>query len=331
VGVSATAKLKTRYSTWLAHFRLNPGVKFLMVALVIIAFVLQALRVFDSAYPLMSRGVYDNSNISLDFGAYYTSALSLVHNPSQLYGNSTQGLPQGLANPGFKYLPFFSFLMLPLLPLGYISALFAWNVFQFLLMPVIGLLLYKALKNVNVIVIIGVIWIALLQPIPFPPHYTLSFYDLYTSQSFYWRWGEGNAKVFAAFLIVATYYLSKSRRPYLAGLAYGLAFFDPRFPLYALPLFLMVNWGQHKEFAAATVATLVAGDVILLYDGLAGSFLNMVETSGIGTIPYQYFYIPFYTIVALTVVEGIIHIHQAWSQRSKSMSAQTPPLLAPGP
>lgn len=324
-----TDRMRRLCPPWLANFRLSQRVKALLVAVVVLAFVLQAFRVFLSAFPLMTRGVFDGQPYTLDFGAYYTTAWRLIHNPTQLYTHAAvRGDPPlvfGLPQPGFKYLPFFAFFMLPLLSLNYISALVAWDVFQFLLLPIIGFLLYKALKSFNVILIIVVLWIVLLQPIPFPPAYTISIHDLYTSQSYYFQWGEGSAKVFSTFLIVATYYLSKIRRPHLAGLAYGLAFFDPRFPLYAIPLVLMVSRGQYKKFSVAILATLIAGDAILLYDGLAASFVGMVETSGIGTVFYQYTYIPFYTIVALTAVEGVAFIYKEWHQRSSARGIPTPP------
>jgi hypothetical protein len=299
-------------------FKLDSKLKLIIVVVVIAAFTIQALRVLDSAYPIMSKGVYDGAPFSLDFGAYYTAAWRLVNNPTQLYTpRSIPGDPSlGGYQPGFKYLPFFSFFMLPFLLLDYIPALATWDVFQLLLLPVMGLLLYKALKNFNVIVILGMVWIVLLQPIPFPPHYTVSFYDLYTSQSYYWQWAEGQAKVFETFLIVAAYYLAKTRRSYLAGITYGLAFFDPRFPVYALPLFLIVSWGQYKKFAVAAVMTLIIGDSILFYDGLLASFINEVAIGGWGNPFYQYTYIPFYTIIALTVVEGTAFLYRLRRQRA---------------
>ena len=293
----------------------------------IVAFVAQAYRVLVSAYPVMSKGVFDSSSFSLDFGAYYTAAWRLVHNPAQLYTPGTvSGDPLLPAfQPGFKYLPFFTFFTLPLLVLPYVQALFAWDAFQYILMPVMGLLLYKAMRDFNVLIILGVVWVVLLQPIPFPPHYTLSFYDLYTSQSYYWQWTEGQAKVFEAFLVVAAYYLSKSRRPYLAGVAYGLAFFDPRFPVYAIPLFLILNRSQYKKFTLSAVATLLVGDSVLLYDGLIASFYSNVLVGGVNTPFYQYTYIPFYTVVALTVVEGADFICRTVLPRMRQNPPAGPP------
>ncbi|MDA4124066.1 MAG: DUF2029 domain-containing protein [Thaumarchaeota archaeon] len=326
MGISPHERMKVLYATWMSRLTLTPRVKLLVLAVVVLAFVLQALRVFLKAYPVMSVGVIPGNNFSLDFGSYYASGWRLLHNASQLYapGDVSGYYPLGLRPTDFKYLPFFSFFILPLLALDYVPALIAWNVFQLLLMPVMGLLLYKALKRFNVVVIVGVLWVVLLQPLPIGPHYTISFYDLYTSQSYYWQWAEGQAKVFMTFLIIASYYLSKSRRPYLAGLAYGLGFFDPRFPLYAIPLVLLVNRGQYRRFSSATLLTLIAGDAILLYDGLGASFMTMVETSGVGTLFYQYTWIPFYAIAALTAVEGFAFIHQTWRQRSKSASSSGP-------
>jgi hypothetical protein len=324
-------KRKDLHVPWLG-FKLDQRVKLFIVAVVIAAFTIQALRVLVSAYPVMSKGVSDGQPFSLDFGAYYTAAWRLVHNASQLYtsGSLPGEPPLGGFQPGFKYLPFFSFFMLPLLAFNYISALVAWDAFQFLLLPIMGFLLYRALKNFNVIVILGMVWIVLLQPIPFPaPHYPFSFYDLYTSQSYYWQWAEGQAKVFATFLIVAAYYLSKSRRPYLAGFAYGLAFFDPRFPVYAIPLFLILNRGQYKKFTIAALVTLLVGDSILLYDGLAASFYSNVLVGATSNPFYQYTWIPFYTIVALTVVEGADFIYRA--VRSQKFPPPTSMPTVPGP
>jgi hypothetical protein len=288
------------------HISLTPRVKTILVVLVICAFVVQAYRVFLETYPIMTGGAFGGSNYALDFGSYYNSAWRLTHNLTQLYTNAPArgDYPLAALPTDFKYLPFFSFFMLPMLRLDYTSAFVTWNAFQFLLMPIIGLLLYRALRDFNVIGIVGVIWIALLQPIPFPPHYALSTYGLYHSQSYYWQWAEGQAKVFETFLLAAAYYLSKGKKPYIAGLAYGLAFFDPRFPVYAIPLFLMVNRGQYRKFLVPVVGVLVAGDAILLYDGLAGSFLTMVQTIGLGTTFYQYTWIPLYTIAAVTTLEG---------------------------
>jgi len=291
-----------------------------LIVVIIAAFVLESFRILLEAYPVMTNGFQAPNNYGLDFGVYYNSAWRLVHNPGAIYTQTSVSgdYLNGALATDFKYLPFFLFFILPFLVLNYTSALISWDVFQLLLMPVIGFLIYRSLRNYNVLVIVAVIWVALLQPIPFPPHYNLSFYDLYHSQSYYWQWAEGNAKVFLTFLIVGAWYLSKSKKPYLAGLAYGLAFFDPRFPLYAIPLFLIVNRGQYRKFALAVLATLAVGDAILLYDGLASSFLGTIQSIGVETPFFQYTWIPFYTIVALTVVEGSNYVYRTWLSRSRS-------------
>jgi len=132
------------------------------------------------------------------------------------------------------------------------------------------------------------------------------------------------------FLVVTAYYFSKSKKPYFAGLAYGLAFFDPRFPLYAIPLFLIVNRGQYRNFLLATGVTLVAGDLILLYDGLGSSFVGMISSIGVETPFYAYAWIPFYTIVALTVVEGVNFLYRGWLARTKSGVGSPLPTTAQG-
>ena len=311
---------------------LNPRLKLLIVAVIIGAFTIESLRILISAYPVITHGSQAPNNYRLDFGVYYNAAWRLVHNPGQMYNQSS--VPgdylSGALATNFKYLPFFPVFILPLLLLNYTSAIITWDVFQLLLMPVIGFLIYRAQKNYNVVVIVAVVWIALLQPIPIPPNYTVSFYDLYHSQSYYWQWAEGNAKVLMTFLVVTAYYFSKSKKPYFAGLAYGLAFFDPRFPLYAIPLFLIVNRGQYRNFLLATGVTLVAGDLILLYDGLGSSFVGMISSIGVETPFYAYAWIPFYTIVALTVVEGVNFLYRGWLARTKSGVGSPLPTTAQG-
>jgi hypothetical protein len=302
---------------WLKSFKLDPRLRVLIVSVVIGAFTIQAFRVLESAYPVVSNGAVPGSNITIDFGAYYNAAWRLLHNPTQLYTNGVVGgdYPFKVQPVPFLYLPYFAYFILPYLTLSFTSGAVAWDAFQFLLLPAMGFLLFKALRNYNIIVMIGVLWIVLLQPLPFPPHYTVSFYDLYHSQSYYWQWAEGQAKVFETFFVVLGFYLSKARRPYLAGVAYGIAFFDPRFPLLAIPLYLIINRGQYRRFAIALFGTLAVGDLILLYDGLASSFITMVQTNGLGVPYYQYTWIPAYSIAALTAVEGFNLLYRAVRSR----------------
>jgi len=166
---------------------LNPRLKLLIVAVIIGAFTIESLRILISAYPVITHGSQAPNNYRLDFGVYYNAAWRLVHNPGQMYNQSS--VPgdylSGALATNFKYLPFFPVFILPLLLLNYTSAIITWDVFQLLLMPVIGFLIYRAQKNYNVVVIVAVVWIALLQPIPIPPNYPVSFYDLNRSQSYY--------------------------------------------------------------------------------------------------------------------------------------------------
>jgi hypothetical protein len=305
----------------LLGIRLDRRVKILIVAVATLSFVLLNLRILLSAYAptLTAGGVIPGNNYSVDFGSYYTAAWRLVHNPTQIY---THGLIAGDYPLGtnlittYKYLPFFSFFMLPLLAFSFTGAFVSWDVIQFALLPVIGLLLYKSFKNVNILIIIAVMAIVLLQPLPFPPEFKLTLRQIYFSQSYYWQWAEGQAKVFLTFLIVAAFYLSKSRRPLLAGIFYGLVFFDLRFGLLTLPLVIIVNRRQYRSFLVATLATLAVGDAILLYDGLGSAFLNAVNGEGINTSYFPYTWITFYSIASLTVVEASILLWRWWQNRN---------------
>ncbi len=276
----------------------------------------------------MIDGAVPGNNFALDFGSSYIAAWRLLHDPSQLY---TNGLVSGDYSLGmnpteFKYLPYYAVFIIPLLVFDYVTALVSWNIFQFLLLPIIGLMLYKCLKGLHLLVILTSMWVVLIQPLPFAPNYTIHLQQFYFSQSYYWQWAEGQSKVFLTFLIVASYYFAKTHRPYLAGVLYGLSFYDPRFGLYSIPLFLLINRNQYRRFSLATFVTLLVGSSILLYDGLAASFVNMVVSSGIRTDFFQYTWIPFYSIAVLTVIEAAVFLHALWAKRNNASLPSHPNL-----
>ena len=88
------------------------------------------------------------------------------------------------------------------------------------------------------------------------------------SPSYYWQWGEGQAKVFLTFLLLLSFYFGSKNRPVLSGIALALGFFDVRFGLLAIPLFIMYNRKNLKVATASAISALALSNVMLLYPGM---------------------------------------------------------------
>jgi hypothetical protein len=258
------------------------------------------LVVLAAAYPetmTIDSGCCGDRLLAKDFSAFYTAAWRLIHDPGQVYtsGYVNDGEYHVLPQPeSYKYLPSFLLMVLPFTALPYQQALTAFDVFQFLLLPLVALLVYELTKEKGVAVAAIVAIIALLLPSP-SPHWSLS-------AAYYWQWAEGQSKVLETFLLLLGLYLGKTKRPLLSGVAFGLCAFDPRFALVALPLFFMYNRPSLRRAFGAGAATLLATNATLLVPGVGGGFLTMLFTSGLTTPLYWYALIPLLTIVALTVV-----------------------------
>jgi hypothetical protein len=271
----------------------------IFVAAVLVLLALN-LVVLAAAYPettAIDSGCCGTRLLAKDFSAFYTAAWRLVHNPGQAYtsGYVNDGEYHVLPQPeSYKYLPSFLLMVLPFTALPYQQALTAFDIFQFLLLPLVALLVYELTKEKGVAVALAVAIIALLLPSP-SLHWSLS-------AAYYWQWGEGQSKVVETFLLLLGLYLGKARRPLLSGAVFALGAFDPRFALAALPLFVMYNRPAIRRAFGAGAATLLATNLTLLIPGLGGGFLTMLLTSGITTPLYWYALIPLLTIVALTVV-----------------------------
>ena len=259
------------------------------------------LYTFIAAYPetyTPSLGITTTGNIlAKDFSAYYIGAWRLLHNPSQIYHFGTLGGSEPVILPhpeAYKYLPSFLLVISPLLTIDYQQALLAFDVIQFLMIPLMAYMLYKLLGSKHLAVTFAVMVIALLLPFPTA--------NWGMSPSYFWQWGEGQAKVAITFLLLLSFYLGSKGKPYLSGVALALGFFDLRFGLLAVPLFVMYNRKNLKVAAASAAAALALSNAMLLYPGMGSSFLNMVFSSGLTTPLYYYAYIPFFTMLALIVV-----------------------------
>jgi hypothetical protein len=270
----------------------------IFVAAVLVLLALN-LVVLAAAYPetmAIDSGCCGEKLVAKDFSAFYTAAWRLIHDPGQVYtaGYLNDGEYHVLPQPeSYKYLPSFLLMALPFTALPYQQALIAFDVFQFLLLPLIALLVYELTKEKGLAVAVLVATIALLLPSP-STHWSIS-------APYYWQWAEGQSKVIETFLLLLGLYLGKIKRPLLSGVAFGLCAFDPRFALVAAPLFIMYNRPSLGRAFGAGAATLLATNATLLIPAVGSGFLTMLFASGLTTPLYWYALIPLLTIVALTV------------------------------
>jgi hypothetical protein len=260
------------------------------------------LFTFIAAYPETSKidsGCCAVQPLAKDFSAYYTSAWRLFRNPSQVYtrGFVDDGEFHVLPQPeAYKYLPSFLVLVSPLLTLDYQQALIVFDILQFLLLPVIGLMLCLLLREKGLLLNFAVAVVVLFQPFPAP--------NGGLSVTYFWQWGEGQAKVLETFLLMLAFYLGRVQKPRLSGVVLGLAAFDPRFALIAFPLFLTYNRRRMRSSVGAALGTLVISNIMLLYPGMGSGFLAVFFGSGLSTPVYPYTYIPLPTVLSLSVVNG---------------------------
>jgi hypothetical protein len=288
-------RMRNRAAHWLER---SNRILFLLAMVVLIAL---SLYTFVVAYPETSRldsGISGSGLLSKDFSAYYIGAWRLLHDPSQIYTH-------GYVNDGeyqvypraedYKYLPSFLVVVSPLLSLGYQQALVAFDVFQFALLPLMALLLYELLSRKGLAVTFVVAVIVLLQPIPLP--------NRGLSVTYFWQWGEGQAKVLVTFLLLLAFYLGDSGRHLLSGIVFALGAFDPRFALLSLPLFLFYNRKNLRVSVEGMLVALLVSNFALLYPGTGSGFMNMALGSAAETL-YYYALIPLLMIISLTLVNG---------------------------
>lgn len=258
------------------------------------------LYTFIVAYPQTytpSHGITPTAPIlAKDFSAYYIGAWRLWNNPAHIYVNATfAGEPVFKPYPeAYKYLPNFLLVVSPFLALPYQQALTAFDIIQILLLPLMAYFIYKIESNKPLAITFIVIVIALLMPFP-------------TSQwgfspSYYWQWGEGQAKVFITFLLLLSFYLAWKGKPVLSGIALSFGFFDPRFGLLAIPLFVTFNRKNLKKAFVSLIGSLLVSNAMLLYPGVSSSFLSMMFSQAVSTPLFYYSLIPLFTLSALIAV-----------------------------
>jgi hypothetical protein len=279
----------------------RPSTKTILIIAVAVLIALN-FYTFIAAYPetyTPSPGINTSGSIlAKDFSAYYVGAWRLWNNPSQIYHFGALGGAEPVTPPrpeAYKYMPSFLLIVSPLLSLDYQQALLAFDIIQFMLLPAIAYMLYKLLDNKHPAIALAVMVIALLLPFP-TANWGLS-------PSYYWQWGEGQAKVFLTFLLLLSFYLGRKNRPILSGIALAFSFFDVRFGLLAIPLFIMYNRKNLKAAVASAITMLALSNAMFLYPGTGSGFINMVFSSGVTTPLYYYSLIPFLTLISLIIVD----------------------------
>jgi hypothetical protein len=277
---------------------LSPKILFVFGIVALIALNFYTLMVAIPETYTLDAGINVGGRVlAKDFSAYYIGAWRLWHNSAHVYAGkiTINGEPPIYPQPeAYKYLPSFLVLVSPLLMLSYQQALLAFDALQFALLPLMALLLYGLLNRKGLILTFAVAVIALLQPLPMP--------NWGFSVSYFWQWGEGQAKVFLTFLLLLAFYLGYSGRPYLSGIVFAFGAFDPRFGLLALPLFFMYNRKNPMASVGSMVVTMFLSNITLLYPGTGAAFMNVGLGSGLTTPLYYYAFIPLLTLIALIFV-----------------------------
>ncbi len=179
--------------------------------------ILISLNLFSFllAYPNISQlnsGCCGTTLLAKDFSAFYVGAWRLFSDPSQVYfhGNLNDGGSQIYPQPEqFKYLPSFLFIVAPLIFETYNQTIVTFDIIQFLLLPLVALLIYKLVipKGLLLTFLAGLPALLLLSP-----GILWGF-----SAAFYWQWSEGQSKVLETFLLLLSLYLAYTKKPRFSG------------------------------------------------------------------------------------------------------------------
>jgi hypothetical protein len=270
---------------------------FVLASVIIIVLNLYTLSV---AYPTMTHPLnLGGADLPRDFSVYYIAAWRMFHNPSQIFnpGALKDGEPPIYPSlTPFKYLPSFLVLISPLVNLSYYQAFWVFDAFQFALLPLMALLLYKLLENKNPFAAFLILIAVLLLPYPMPGRGL--------SVSYFMSWAEGQAKIFLSFLLLLSFYLGFKGQARLSGAVFALSAFDLRFAILALPLFLFYNRNRLQYAFMTMVIVLVAFNLVLFFPGTAQGFVYMVLNSGSTTPLYTTAWIPTIMLVSLIALNA---------------------------
>lgn len=244
---------------------------------------------------VIDSGCCSNHPLAKDFSAFYIGAWRLFHDPVQVYthGNVSDGEPPIFPQPEqYKYLPSYLLLVSPILLFPYPEAMVIYDIFQFLLLPLIGITVYYLTREKGWGITIIAETLALLLPAAAP--------GWGFSVAYFWQWKEAQSKVIETMLLTLSFYAGMTRKPRWSGISLGLAFYDPRFALISIPLFLSYNRTRSKTAVSSMIATVVLSNLALFYPGLGPAFLSMVVSTGASTALYPYAIIPLAEVVFLS-------------------------------
>lgn len=264
----------------------------------IFALLVMNMFTFLPAFSQVSNidsGCCSNHPLAKDFSAFYIGAWRLFHDPGQIYTHAllTDGEPAIYPQPEqFKYLPSFLILVAPFLLLQYSQALAIFDIIQFLLLPLIGIMVYSLTREKGWGITIIAETLVLLLPAAAP--------GWGFSVGYFWQWKEGQSKVLETLLLTASFYLGTRGRPVWSGVLLGLAFFDPRFAIVSIPLFFAYNPIKAASAFKSLGATLVLSNIPIFYPDVGLAFLRMVFTTGLSTALYPYAIIPLAEVVFLS-------------------------------
>jgi hypothetical protein len=271
-------------------------------ALVALLAVLVVLNLFTflpafSQISIIDSGCCSNHPLAKDFSGVYIGAWRLFHDPVQVYthGNVSDGEPPIFPQPEqYKYLPSYLLLVSPILLFPYPEAMVLYDICQFLLLPLIGITVYFLTREKGWAITVIAESLALLLPAAAP--------GWGFSVAYFWQWKEAQSKVIETMLLTLSFYSGNVRRPVWSGVLLGLAFFDPRFALVSIPLFLFNNRTRSRTALKSMLATLILSNLALLYPGLGLAFVSMVFSTGASTALYPYAIIPLAEVVFLTFI-----------------------------
>jgi hypothetical protein len=306
------ANLRLRVRNALKQLK-KPSKKSIIIMVLALALALNAVT-FALAYPRMFEP--SSPTLEKDFSAYYMGAWRLYNNPSKVYvsGILPGDYPLELRAQTFKYIPSFLLIISPFLLLNYQDAFIAFNVLQLVLMPVLAFFVYKLVEDKNLALAILVSIVAVIDPLPSLPlnqaslnslHYRFTSLNPQTfSLSYYGGYVCGNAHNMQSVFLVGAMYFGFTKKPWLSGLMFALSAFDPRFALLALPLILWYNRKTLWRFVAGAAVFLAAMNLpFFFYYGIGFELLRTNANGFILSQMYSYDWIPFYTVLALYVME----------------------------
>ncbi len=286
-----------------------------IISVILIAVALNAIT-FCFAFPEIFKP--ESSTLARDFSAYYIGEWRLFNNPTKIYvgGNLPGDYSISPSPQSFKYTPSFLILFAPFLALSYQNSFIAFDLFQLVLIPALAFLVYKMVKDKNLVLGAIAAVIILIQPLPTPPinqaalnllHYR--FYSLNPqsfSPNYFVSYELANAHVLQTVLLVGSLYFGFIRKPWFSALLFSFSIFDPRAAILALPLLLWYNRKKIMPFVVGAFSFIALTNLpFFFYQNIGLTFLRSEISGYIVTQMYPYDWIPIYAVVALTIIEVI--------------------------